>query len=76
MNIPSNFHDYIDEILVALINAIMGAQMAASILIFIKTIISMIKIKFGNKITPIIPISPSHLKGAFDYELRPTQYET
>ena len=76
MNIPSNFHDYIDEILVALINTIMGAQMAASILIFIKTIISIIKIRFGIKITPIIPFSPSHLKGDFDHEMKPTQYDT
>ena len=76
MNIPSNFHDYIDEILVALINTIMGAQMAASILILIKTVTSIIKAKFRNKDIPVVPLSPSHLKGTFDNELKPTQFDT
>ena len=72
MNIPSSFHDYIDDVLVALINAIMGAQMAASILIFIKTIVIMIRNKLRKSKSPVTPMSPTYLKNPFEYELKLT----
>jgi hypothetical protein len=46
----------IDDVLVGIINAIMAVQMAASILIFSKTMWAILKQKFGRKVIPF----PAH----------------
>ena len=53
LKVPSDYHDKIDEILVGILNGIMAVQMIASILIFIVTIILLIKKRREKKITPV-----------------------
>ena len=54
MSISKDFHDTIDNILVGLINSIMTIQMSASLFVFTKTLIIIIKNKFFTaKVTPI-----------------------
>ena len=53
LNIPDYYHDTIDQILQWLLISIMAIQMAASIIVFIRTIYLLIKKKCHKKIFPI-----------------------
>ena len=61
MRLPDNYYGRLDNILVGVINAIMATQMAASLLIFAKTVILIIK-KKRSKITPIITEPENSIK--------------
>lgn len=70
MEIPENFHGTIDEILVSLINAIMGIQMLSSILILIRTIREIIKKRRSQTaVVSLVPIDPT-MK---NLEIKPTE---
>ena len=53
MSIPDSYHPVIDKMLVGLVNIIMIIHMAASIIVFTKNLISVIKKKCKKKIVPI-----------------------
>jgi hypothetical protein len=65
MNIPNDFHDTMDTMLVDLINIIMSTQMAASILIFLKTVFLLFRNRVRRKNAVV----------EFDYEFTASEHK-
>lgn len=53
MDIPSDYHDVIDQMLVGILNAIMGIQMATSVIVFFRTVYLIVRKKCQKKVVPI-----------------------
>ena len=53
MDIPRDYHDFIDQMLVGILNAIMGIQMATSVIVFVRTVYLIIRKKCQKKVVPI-----------------------
>ena len=53
MKITQDMHDNIDDLLVTFITLIMSTQMASSVLVFLKTVVIILRKKMAKKVVPI-----------------------